>query len=83
MLVIEVFKNSIKDFQNSMQISGNLFIEIRFSILISIFDFKINDSQVKIYERENSACYRRIQIEFERYIFIYSFFKIKYINLLI
>ena len=48
MLIIEVFKNSINDFQNSMQISGNLFIEIRFSALFSILDFEINDSQIEV-----------------------------------
>ena len=48
MLVIEVFKNSINGFQNSMQISGNLFIEIRFSVLFSIHDFETNDSQIEV-----------------------------------
>ena len=47
MLIIEIFKNSINDFQNSMQINENLFIEIRFSILFSILDFETNDSQIK------------------------------------
>ena len=47
-LVIEVFKNSINDFQNSIQINENLFIEIRFSILFSILDFETNDSQIEI-----------------------------------
>ena len=47
MLIIEIFKNSINDFQNSMQINENLFIEIRFSTLFSILDFETNDSQIK------------------------------------
>ena len=48
MLTIEIFKNSINDFRNSMQIKEDFFIETRFSILISILDFEINDSQIEI-----------------------------------
>lgn len=48
MLTSEIFKNSINDFRSSMQISENLFIEIRFSILFSILDFETNGSQIEI-----------------------------------
>ena len=78
MFVIEVFKNSINGFQNSMQISGNLLIEIRFSALFSILDFETNDSQIEILRTQKiRIVIEEFKIEFERYIyFFYTFFKI-------
>ena len=82
MLIIEVFKNSINDFQNSMQISGNLFIEIRFSALFSILDFEINDSQIEVLRTQKfELLSKNSKLNSKGIYFFYTFFKIKYINL--
>ena len=48
MFIIKIFKNLITDLRNSMQICEKLFVETRFSISFSIFDFEINDLQIEI-----------------------------------